>query len=137
MSGGFEGWERADNLWQHSCFELFGRVVGEPGYLEVNLATTAQWAAYSFSDRREGMRLAEDVTLIQAHWRIRERNAEMNAILQIPADYERADWSLGASAVIEEADGTKSYWALRHPPGKPDFHHPDCFALELPAPGNP
>ena len=26
-----------------------------------------------------------------------------------------------------------SYWALAHPPGKPDFHHPDCFALELPA----
>jgi len=21
---------------------------------------------------------------------------------------------------------------LAHPPGKPDFHHPDCFALELP-----
>src|SRR3546814_9971873 len=38
------------------------------------------------------------------------------------------------SAVIEETDGTKSYWALRHPPGKPDFHHPDCFALALGAP---
>ena len=41
--------------------------------------------------------------------------------------------SIGLSAVIEETDGTKSYWALRHPPGPPDFHHPDCFALELPA----
>jgi len=40
---------------------------------------------------------------------------------------------LGLSAVIEEIDGTKSYWALAHPPGKPDFHHPDCFALTLPA----
>src|SRR3546814_10579152 len=40
---------------------------------------------------------------------------------------ERFDLAL--SAVIEETDGTKSYWALRHPPGKPDFHHPDCFAL--------
>lgn len=34
-------------------------------------------------------------------------------------------------AVIEEADGTKSYWALAHPPGKPDFHHADGFVLEL------
>jgi hypothetical protein len=35
---------------------------------------------------------------------------------------------LGLSAVLEEQDGTKSYWALAHPPGgKPDFHHPDCF----------
>ncbi|MDF7777123.1 DOMON-like domain-containing protein [Sphingomonas sp. AOB5] len=47
------------------------------------------------------------------------------------------DWEMGISAVIEEADGTKSYWALKHPAGKPDFHHPDCFALELPAPEAP
>jgi len=39
------------------------------------------------------------------------------------------------SAVIEESDGTRSYWALAHPPGKPDFHHADGFALELPACG--
>lgn len=38
---------------------------------------------------------------------------------------------VGLCAVIEETDGTKSYWALRHPPGPPDFHHPDCFALTL------
>jgi len=41
---------------------------------------------------------------------------------------------LALSAVIEEIDGTKSYWALAHPPGKPDFHHPDCFTLTLGAP---
>jgi hypothetical protein len=28
-------------------------------------------------------------------------------------------------------DGTKSYWALAHPQGKPDFHHVDSFALTL------
>jgi hypothetical protein len=44
-----------------------------------------------------------------------------------------ASWRIGLSAVIEEADGTISYWALAHPPGEPDFHHADCFALELPA----
>jgi len=38
---------------------------------------------------------------------------------------------LGLSAVIEAADGGLSYWALRHPPGKPDFHRPEAFALEL------
>lgn len=42
---------------------------------------------------------------------------------------------LGMSAVIEEQEGTKSYWALAHPPGKPDFHHPACFAITLPTPG--
>jgi len=41
-------------------------------------------------------------------------------------------WRLGLSAVIEEKTGRKSYWALAHPAGKPDFHHSDCFALEVP-----
>lgn len=50
--------------------------------------------------------------------------------LGLPAD---APWRLGLSAVIEETSGAKSYWALAHAPGKPDFHHPDAFALDLPA----
>jgi hypothetical protein len=40
-------------------------------------------------------------------------------------------WRLGLSAIIEEASGRRSYWALAHPPGKPDFHHPDSFALRV------
>ena len=44
---------------------------------------------------------------------------------------------IGLSAVIEEEGGRKSYWALAHPPGPPDFHHPDCFTLELAAPKRP
>jgi hypothetical protein len=38
---------------------------------------------------------------------------------------------LGLSTVIEDDTGTLSYWALKHPSGKPDFHHPDAFALEI------
>jgi hypothetical protein len=35
------------------------------------------------------------------------------------------------SAVLEDTDGVLSYWALQHPPGRPDFHHPDAFAVQL------
>jgi hypothetical protein len=38
----------------------------------------------------------------------------------------------GLAAVIEETSGRRSFWALAHPPGKPDFHHADCFTLEVP-----
>jgi len=38
---------------------------------------------------------------------------------------------LALAAVIEEKDGRLGYWALRHPPGKPDFHHPEGYTLEL------
>ncbi|MBU2034068.1 MAG: hypothetical protein KKH37_09945 [Alphaproteobacteria bacterium] len=36
-----------------------------------------------------------------------------------------------ASAVLEEAAGEKSYWAVSHPTSKPDFHHADGLALAL------
>jgi len=52
----------------------------------------------------------------------------------LPSD---GSWRLGLAAVIEEASGRKSYWALAHPPGKPDFHHSDCFAHEIPAANTP
>ncbi|MEO7634103.1 MAG: hypothetical protein ABIS38_00470 [Sphingomicrobium sp.] len=41
-------------------------------------------------------------------------------------------WDIGLSAVIEEQDGAKSYWALAHGPGPPDFHNRACFAHCLP-----
>jgi len=55
---------------------------------------------------------------------------DLNRLADLPSN---GPWRLGLSAVIEEAGGGRSYWALAHPPGKPDFHHSDCFALELPA----
>jgi len=55
----------------------------------------------------------------------------MSAVATVP---ESGALKVNLAAVIEEADGAKSYWAHAHPPeGPPDFHHPDCFVLELPA----
>lgn len=60
----------------------------------------------------------------------------LNAICDTPDFAFATDCDVGISAVIEELDGTKSYWALAHPPGKPDFHHPACFAGQLTPPSN-
>ena len=46
-------------------------------------------------------------------------------------------WFVGLSAVIEAENGSLSHWALAHPPGAADFHHADCFVLELPPAGEP
>ena len=119
---------RGDNLWQHSCFEAFAREEGEAAYREFNFAPSTQWAAYSFDDFRSGMRNAEIATPRIATSSAADR-FELRVALDLPAN---ALWRLGLSAVIEEINGRKSYWALAHPPGKADFHHPDCFALSLP-----
>lgn len=59
---------------------------------------------------------------------------ELEALISLgplPPGCAHAGLSLALAAVVEDEDGALSYWALRHPPGKPDFHHPDAFALQL------
>ena len=119
---------RRDGLWQSTCFELFLRREGEDAYREWNFAPSGDWAAYDFTGYREGMTPAE----IDAPPYLRlEDNLTwwtFGATIAVEAD---AAWEYGLSAVIEEKDGTKSYWALAHPSEKPDFHHPDCFVARL------
>jgi hypothetical protein len=40
-------------------------------------------------------------------------------------------WRLGLAAVVEDAAGGKSYWALRHPRPTPDFHDAAGFVLRM------
>lgn len=127
---------RAQELWRHTCFEVFVRAPPSTAYYEFNFAPSMQWAAYRFSAYRRGMRVVDDVSAprieSQSHGRLYQLRAslELDGLSSLPSD---AAWRLGLSAVIEETSGSKSFWALAHPPGKPDFHHPDCFAYELPA----
>lgn len=126
--------ERADGLWKHTCFEAFARRQ-DGGYYEFNFAPSGQWAAYGFSGYREGMADADvDTPQIEAHaeagrYEVRV-SLQLDRLPGLPADEL---WTLGLTAVIEDTDGGKSYWALAHPPGRPDFHHRDGFACELPA----
>ncbi|PWG03700.1 DOMON-like domain-containing protein [Sphingosinicella humi] len=117
---------RADDLWQHSCFEAFLRDTSGTGYHEFNFAPSTQWAAYRFKDYREGRSLAA-VTAPIIGARADVGCYELQATLAWAGPAR-----MGLSAVIEERSGRKSYWALAHPPGDPDFHHSDCFALQLP-----
>ena len=120
---------RADELWRHTCFEAFIRPWTGPDYYEFNFSPSTQWAAYQFSGYRSGMRVATEI----AAPRIEVRSTAESYTLQAALEFDglSSPLHLGLSAVLEEANGRKSYWALAHPPGKADFHHTDCFALEL------
>jgi excinuclease ABC subunit B len=56
---------------------------------------------------------------------------ELQAIAYLDGLPAGAAWRLAVATVVEARDGGLSYWALRHPLGPPDFHHPDGFALQL------
>ncbi len=120
---------RTDELWRHTCFELFLRVSGAAPYYEFNFSPSTRWAAYRFEGYRSGMTAAEATPAIAV--RSAPERLEMDVTLELGWLAEAGLLRLGLSAVIEESGGRMSYWALNHPPGKPDFHHTDGFALEL------
>ena len=122
---------RADELWRHTCFEAFIRGAPDGGYYELNFASSTQWAAYQFSGYRTGMRVATKIEPPKIETLSTGDRYTLQAALELGELSPASRWRLGLAAVIEEANGRKSYWALAHPPGKPDFHHLDCFAAEL------
>jgi hypothetical protein len=119
---------RADGLWRSTCLELFVQT-GALGYVEFNLSPSGAWAAYRFTEYRTGMAEAA----IDTAPRIMTSD-EGDALILIAriAEPLRPGAMAGISAVIEEADGTKSFWALAHGDGPPDFHNVQGFVAPLP-----
>ena len=144
-----QGAGRADRLWRHTCFEAFIGHADSPGYLELNFSPSGEWAAYRFESYRQGMAQAQlpqppRLTVRGGEGRL-ELEAEVDLGMELPRLHPAAigpgtangTLRIALSTVVEDRDGGLSYWALRHPAGRPDFHHPDGFTLELAFPWNP
>lgn len=124
----------AEGLWQHTCCEIFVASRGLPGYHEFNFGPSGEWAAYAFARYRNGGVLADEELSPGIAVRNTVEGFELDArvrLSRLSPTYLGASLSLAVSAVVEDDSAKLSYWALRHPAGKPDFHHPDAFALEL------
>jgi hypothetical protein len=123
-------------LWQTTCFELFVKAPGAEGYAEFNLSPSERWAAYDFTGYRAGM--AERPMPRPPVCTPRRGSSVLIFDAAIPASaLPPLPWVYALTAVIEEEGGHKSYWAMAHPPEKPDFHDPACFAGRLAAPEAP
>ena len=128
---------RADALWRHTCFEAFLAPVQGAGYHEFNFSPSGEWAVYRFGGYRNGMAPAKIDQAPQISTRRRDGRLELGATVRLGALVELRDArriKVALAAVIEDEDGRLSYWALRHPPGKPDFHHATAFAMEVSRP---
>ena len=125
---------RSDELWRHTCFEAFIRASSGGAYYEFNFAPSTHWAAYRFSGYRSGMRVADEISAPPIAVQASADCYTLQVSLELDRLFDlsrKTSWRLGLSAVIEDTIGRKSYWALAHPAGQPDFHHPDCFAHEF------
>ena len=126
----------AAQLWRHTCFEAFIAMEGHPAYHEFNFAPSGEWAAYAFSGYRNGGPLANEE--LRPHIEVRSSRSwlELESLVRLDslsAVHPRATLRVGLSAVIEDND-CLSYWALRHPADKPDFHDADGFTLLIEPP---
>jgi hypothetical protein len=122
---------RTDGLWETTCFEAFLGKPGEAGYCEYNFAPSGAWAAYQFNEYRAGGRDLVVDEMPEIFLDASETHLAAEVTINVPAHLLSGPIDLNLTAVIEETDGTKSYWALAHPNGKPDFHHRDCFTFKL------
>lgn len=125
---------RTDGLWKTTCFEIFAMANDGPAYTEFNFSPSSQWAAYQFSSYREGMTNTEIRTAPRIEQVEQGNEITYKVVMELPEALRNVDISVGVSAVVEQKDGTKSYWALKHPEGPADFHNPSCFILQLKAP---
>ncbi len=127
--------KHTDGLWKTTCFELFLQEASANKYCEFNFSPSSCWAAYQFSDYREGMRKLQLQKSPQISLDVSDSHVAMEVMLGLPDMWGEAALNASFSAVVSENSGPKSFWALSHPPGKPDFHHKDCFTHQLKAAG--
>lgn len=124
-----------ERLWEHTCFEVFVAAGGTTAYHELNVAPSGAWQAHAFTRYREGGPLADDTTAPRIA--VERDAARLTVAVRVaigrwsPA-YATAGLRVGVAAVVEDTRGGLSYWAVLHPPGRPDFHHRDGFAVAVP-----
>lgn len=120
----------ADELWRHTCCELFIADQAGGAYREFNFSPSGQWAVYDFAGYRERRPFSvPDAPRIAfarhaAGWSLEA--AIPRSLLPLP-DLATAEISL--TLVAEDEEGTLGYWALAHPREIPDFHDRAGFIL--------
>lgn len=124
----------ADGLWEHTCFEAFIAPAGTNAYREFNFSPSGQWAHYAFSGYRQRTELPPEIPAPEISVCHFPEYLELQVTLEarlLPPAATGTLLQVGLSAVIETAEGHRTFWALAHPGPVPDFHHRSTFLLNL------
>ena len=122
---------RQDELWRHTCAELFVAAPGEASYSEFNFSPSTQWAAYSFGGYRQNMRVIEVRSPLVTSTAL-ANVLKIDVQLELPVEMAaEPQLRVGLSMVIEERSGQCSYWALKHLSPMPDFHQLESFVANV------
>lgn len=117
---------QADELWQHTCWEVFFKESDGESYLETNLSTRGSWQCYQFKKYRERDLAAQPALRLQA-------------LLVETGDQKlsvSSRWHLSPGMILPtklkaypravlKCKDSLTFWAPNHPlltPPRPDFH---------------
>jgi hypothetical protein len=120
---------RTDGLWRFTCFEIFLRPAGSAAYQEFNFSPSGEWAAYSFTGYRQGMKALAQPFPPRIECVRTQDSLEIEVDLHAPL-LAHPNIRAALAAVLQHGDGHVSYWALAHPAAKPDFHDAAGFIAE-------
>jgi hypothetical protein len=121
--------QRKDELWKHTCFELFLREHQSSRYHEFNFSPSGDWAHYEFEHYRHRTQ-DERPILVVTKWEVEKTAATLEAVVE-PDVTAKQPAHIGLSAVLCSSDKKLHYWALTHPAAEPDFHHFDSFTVNM------
>lgn len=128
--------QRLDQLWEHTCFEAFLTWNENSSYWEFNFSPEGHWNVYRFEDYRQGQIQEEGIKKIEYEVTQSTHHSYKNRITIDLSDFIpplalQAKLSLSLTAVIEEKDHSKTYWATQHAGSKPDFHLRNSFFIRI------
>jgi hypothetical protein len=118
---------RKDGLWSTTCFEAFLRPKGQSSYFEFNFSLLPAWNAYEFTDYRtpQPPTPTKAFNIKSLAWDANRQT--LTAEVENKSRYQEFEVSL--TAVIEETNQQKHYWALAHTSEQPNFHAPGSFTI--------
>ncbi len=123
-----------DRLWAHTCFEVFLQSQGTDSYREFNFSPSGQHQCFDFDEyRTRSVKQAfQGRALSECCWHVGEEALCLRATL--PHEFlpiGKGLLSVGLTAVLEDAAGQHSFWALSHHQDRPDFHDAKAWSLQL------
>ena len=126
--------KRLDDLWRHTCFELFVKEAGENknAYLECNFAPSGAWNVYSFSSHRKEMMQADVATIPEITTTPTKKIYSLRAEVDLTGLIsDSSAVEVGVSCIVENRNGKQGHWAISHLGETPDFHDPRSFLIRL------
>lgn len=128
-------------LWARTCFELFMRSPETPWYWEWNFCPSGAWNFFAMRAprRHEQPFCAGNAGIEGLHWvRPDERTACLFVKLSPPPSplaetlwYSPEKLHVSPTVILKPTAGANTYWALKHPTDKPDFHRADLYSEPL------